>query len=179
MFCFYFWCCHNFNFIMILFYCMLTLWNERPYIGFQFHYDLILLRTILHTTPCCTIKFQFHYDLILFLCFVVFFLRVYIFQFHYDLILFPVSSCSTQAHSVISISLWSYSIGFKTPEYPLDFLRFQFHYDLILLGYHGSSVCLSCSFQFHYDLILFSNNTCIINNIITISISLWSYSIEK
>ena len=76
-----------FNFIMILFYYVLPIWEQDILALFQFHYDLILF--ILYFQALYQdYLFQFHYDLILFMIASVTVKKVYTFQFHYDLILF-------------------------------------------------------------------------------------------
>ena len=76
-----------FNFIMILFYFFFNLKDVYNVLLFQFHYDLILFWLIINN--------NYFYQ---------------IFQFHYDLILFFEKIVFIKRGTVISISLWSYSI---------------------------------------------------------------------
>ena len=86
--------------------------------------------------------------------FVVYFL--FGFQFHYDLIL--LIDCSIASSSIVI---------------------FQFHYDLILLQLQYNIHIHEWRFQFHYDLILLKQLFYEPFLFLSISISLWSYSIVQ
>ena len=76
----------NFNFIMILFYSIISFCNHDSITWFQFHYDLILFLLVLVVLKLIVL-FQFHYDLILLLVLLYYLFRVQC-DFNFIMILF-------------------------------------------------------------------------------------------